>query len=155
MVRKMINLSSKAAKRFKRKWKDLEERSGDFWKIDIMMIGRIPMLLIVHEYTLFTIIRRKSAFQNLHSVANEILKSSPWYHGSKSLLLGKNGNRQLNGSINEIKRITAGLYSPDQINAMELAINQCIFSYLSTEKRDYLSPFEAVESYVKVETPWL
>ncbi|MFH2092288.1 MAG: hypothetical protein ABIJ31_07985 [Pseudomonadota bacterium] len=151
----MINLSNKAATRFKCKWKDLEERSGDFWRIDIMMIGRIPMLLIVHEYTLFTIVRRKLMFQNLNSVANEILKSSPWYHSSKSFSLGKNGNRQLNGSINEIKRITAGLYSPDQINAMEMSINQCIFSYLSTPKKDYLNPFEAVESYVKGKTPWL
>ena len=151
----MINLSNKAATRFKNNWKELEERSGDFWKVDIMMIGRIPMLLIVHEYTLFTIIRRKSTFQNLHSVASEILNSSPWYHGTKSLSLGKNGNRQLNGSVNEIKRITAGLYSPEQINAMEMSINQCIFSYLSTEKRDYLNPFEAVESYAKGKTPWL
>lgn len=151
----MINLSNKAAIRFKSKWKDLEERSEDCWKIDIMMIGRVSMLLIVHEYTLFTIIRRKSTFQNLHGIAGDILKSCPWYRGSQSLSLGKNGNRQLNGSINEIKWITAGLYSPDQINAMEMSINQCIFSYLSTEKRDYLNPFEAVESYIKGETPWL
>ena len=70
-----------------------------------MMIGRVPMLLIIHEYTLFTIIRRKSTFQNLHSVAGEILKSCPWYNCSKLLSFGKNGNRQLNGSINEIKRL--------------------------------------------------
>jgi hypothetical protein len=113
------------------------------------------MLLIVHEYTLFTIVRRKSTFQNIDSVANEIQKSCPWYHGTKLLSLGKNGNRQLNGSINEIKRLTTGLYSPEQINGMEMAINKCIFSYLSTEKRDYLNPFEAVESYVKGKTPWL
>jgi hypothetical protein len=148
----MINLSNKAATRFKIKWKKLEKRSGDLWKVDIMMIGRVPMLLIVHEYTLFTLIRRKSAFQNLHGIASDILKSCPWYRGSKLLSLGKNGNRQLNGSINEIKRITIGLYSPEQINAMEMAINQCIFSYLSTEKSNYSNPFEAVESYVKGET---
>lgn len=151
----MINLSNKTAIRFKSKWKELEERSGDFWKVDIMMIGRIPMLLIVHEYTLFTIVRRKSMFQNLESITSDILKSCPWYRGDKSFSLGKNGNRQLNGSINEIKRITADLYSPEQINAMEMSINQCIFSYLSTKKRDYLNPFEAVESYVKGKTPWL
>lgn len=151
----MINLSNKAATRFKVKWKDLEERSGDFWKVDIMMIGRVPMLLIVHEYTLFTIIRRKSTFQNLESITSDILKSCPWYHGSKSLSLGKNGNRQLNGSINEIKRMTVGLYSPEQINAMEMSINQCIFSYLSAEKNGYSNPFEAVESYVNGKTHWL
>jgi len=151
----MINLSNKAAIRFKAKWKDLEERSGDFWKVDIMMIGRVPMLLIVHEYTLFTIVRRKSTFKNLKNIANDILLSCPWYHGPKSLSFGKNVNRQLNGSINEIKRLTTGLYSPEQINAMEMSINQCIFSYLSTKKRDYLNPFEAVESYVKGKTHWI
>ncbi len=151
----MINLSNKAAIRFKTKWKDLEERSGDFWKVDIMMIGRVPMLLIVHEHTLFTIVRRKSTFNNLKSIANDILQSCPWYRGDKSLSFGKNGNRQLNGSINEIKRLTTGLYSPGQRNAMEMSINRCIFSYLSTERRDYLNPFEAVESYVKGKTPWL
>jgi len=109
----------------------------------------------VHEYTLFTIIRRKSTFQNLNSVAGEIIKSCPWYHGSKSPTIGKNGNRQLNGSINEIKRLTTGLFTSDRINAMEMAINQCIFSYLSTEKSGYSNPFEAVKSYVKGKTPWL
>lgn len=47
----MIDLSNKAAQRFGIKWKHLEERSGDFWKVDVVMIGRIPMLCIVHEYT--------------------------------------------------------------------------------------------------------
>ncbi len=53
-----------------------------------MMIGRVPMLLIVHEYTLFTIVRRKSTFQNLESITADILKSCPWYYGSKSLSHG-------------------------------------------------------------------
>ena len=69
--------------------------------------------------------------------------------------LGKNGNRKITGSINEMKRMTVGLYSPEQINAMEMAINQCLFSYLSADKNDYSTPFEAVETYVKGETPWL
>jgi hypothetical protein len=54
----MINLTKKAASRFNIKWHDLQQREGDFWKIDIVMIGRIPMLLVVHEYTLFTFVRR-------------------------------------------------------------------------------------------------
>lgn len=33
----MINLSNKAAKRFRINWKDLEERSGDFWKVDVVI----------------------------------------------------------------------------------------------------------------------
>ena len=151
----MINLSHKAAKRFRINWKDLEERSGDFWKIDVVMIERIPMLFITHEYTLFTLIRRKSHFRDLQAIANEVGNSCPWYRATKSLSLGKNGDRKLTGSINEMKRMTVGLYSPEQINAMEMFINQCLFSYLSSDKDNYSTPFESVESYVKGETPWL
>ena len=48
----MIDLSNKAAKGFRIKWNGREERSEDLWKVDAGMIGRVPMLLIVHEYTL-------------------------------------------------------------------------------------------------------
>lgn len=151
----MINLSIKAAKRYRINWKDLEERSGDFWKVDVVMFGRVPMLYIVHEYTMFTLVRRKSEFQVPSAIANEILIACPWYHGSQTLTLGKNGNRKLTGSITEMKRMTVGLYSPDQINATEMYINQCLFSYLSSGKHRYSTPFEAVESYVNGQTPWL
>ena len=151
----MINLSNKAAKRFHIIWKDFEERSGDFWKVDVVMLGRVPMLFIVHEYTLFTLVRRKSDFQDPQAIANDINNLCPWYKGKTSFSLGKNGNRKITGSINEMKRMTVGLYSAEQINAMEMALNQCLFSYLSAEKDDYSTPFEAVESYVKGETPWL
>ena len=151
----MINLSNKAAKRFRINWKDLEERSGDFWKVDVVMVGRVPMLFIVHEYTLFTLVRRKIQFRDPQAIANDVIKECPWYHDSKSPFLGKTGNRKLTGSINKMKRMTMGLYSPEQINGMEMAINQCIFSYLSAERNGYLTPFEAVERYVKGETPWL
>ena len=95
------------------------------------MTGRVPMLFIVHEYTLFTMVRRKSQFKDPLPILEEVLNLCPWYRGSKSFSLGKNGNRKLTGSINEMKRLTIGLYSPEQINAMEMAINQCLFSYLS------------------------
>ena len=151
----MINLSNKAAKRFGINWKDLEERSGDYWKVDAVMISRIPMLLIIHEYTLFTLVRRKSHFRDPLTIAEEIIQSCPWYRNPATPSLGKNGNRKLTGSITEMKRMTMGLYSPEQINAMEMSINQCLFSYLSTDRNGYSKPFEAVESYVKGRTPWL
>jgi hypothetical protein len=151
----MINLSNKAAKRFGIRWKDLEERSGDFWKIDVVMIERVPMLFIVHEYTLFTLVRRKSQFRDILAVTKEVIITCPWYRGPKTLTLGKNGNRRLAGSMNEMKRMTLGLFSPEQINAMEMAINQGLFSYLSVEREGYSTPFEAVEYYAKGQTPWL
>ena len=151
----MLDLSNKAAKKFQINWKDLEERSGDFWKVDVMMVTRVPMLLIVHEHTLFTLIRRKSQFRDLKELASDILRSCPWYQAIKSLSFGKNGNRKLTGSINEMKRMISDLYYPEQINAMEMSINQCLFSYLSSQKNQYTIPFEAVDSYVNGKTPWL
>ena len=155
MTKKMINLSNKAAKRFRINWKNLEERSGDFWKVDVVMAGRVPMLFLVHEYTLFTLVRTKAQFSDPQAIANEVINACPWYHDPKSNIIGKNGNRKLAGSINEMKRLTTGLYSPEQINSMEMTINHCLFSYLSADRKGYLTPFDAVESYLKGKTPWL
>jgi hypothetical protein len=78
----------------------------------------------------------------------------PWYRSPAKPSLGKIGNRKLTGSINEMKRMTLGLYSPGRISAMEMSINQCLFSYLSTDHERYRKPFDAVESYVKGQAPY-
>ena len=145
----MIVLSKKAASRFGLKWDDLLERSGDHWKVDIMMVGRVPMLLIVHVHTLFTLVRRKSDFKTVEGIGDEIRRCCPWYRHDGPVTVGKNSNRKLTGSIGEIKRNTWGLYSPEQINAMEMRINNCLFSYLSETPRNYGTPFEAVEKYMR------
>ena len=54
-----------------------------------------------------------------------------------------------------MKRVTWGLYSPEQINSIEMSINQTLFSYLSHGKGNYGNPFEAVENYAIGKTPWL
>ena len=54
-----------------------------------------------------------------------------------------------------MKRMTMGVYSPERINAMEMSINQSLFSYLSTDRNGYSKPFVAVESYIKGLRPWL
>jgi len=151
----MINLSVKAAKRFRIDWSDLEERSGDFWKVDVVMAGRTPMLLIVHEYTLFTLVRRKAVFRKTQGVAQEIKDRCPWYRYVGKPTIGKNANPRIVGSINEIKRLTRGRFSPDQTAAFEHSINTCIYSYLSKEKYGYGQPLEAVDQYIKGQMPWL
>ena len=151
----MINLSNKAAKRFRVKWSSLEERSGDFWKVDIQMLERVPMLFIVHEYTLFTLVRRKREFRDPLTIADEIRRACPWYRNVVEPTIGKNGNRKVTGSINQMMRMTWGFYSPEQINALEMYINNGLYSYLSTDKHGYGRPFQAVESYANGKTPWL
>ena len=151
----MINLSQKAAKRFGIKWTDLKERSGDFWKVDVEMIARVPLLFIVHEYTLFTLVRRKTHFKTPLDIAEEIRNCCPCYQCMGQSTIGKNGNKKLTGSINEMKRMTWGLYRPDQINAFEMSINNGLYSYLSKGKNSYGRPFDAVNEYRRGHISWL
>jgi hypothetical protein len=149
----MINLTKKAASRFNIQWNNLQQQEGDFWKIDIFMLGRIPMLLIVHEHTLFTLVRRKSEFKTINAVAEEILRCCPWYQYVGEISTGKNSNRRISGSINEMKRILEFVHSSEQINKMEMTLNNILFSYLSPKKDDYKTPFEAVELYLQGKLP--
>jgi hypothetical protein len=151
----MLNFSNKAAKRFRIKWSELEERSGDFWKVDVEMFERVPMLFIVHEYTLYTLVRRKSQLKTPQDIAAEIKRYCPWYRYAGRPTLGKNGNKRLVGSINQMRRETWAMCSPDEINAVEMHINNGLFSYIAVEKRDYGKPFEAVDNYIKGRMPWL
>ncbi|MFO8084122.1 MAG: hypothetical protein R6U27_07380 [Desulfobacterales bacterium] len=130
----MINLTKKAAGWFNIEWHNLQQRKGDFWKIDIFMMLRIPMLLIVHEYTLFTLVRRKSEFKSIDAVAKEILKHCPWYQYDGEISTGKNSDRRISGSFNEIKRILELLHTPVQINKMEMTINN-ILLFVSFRKK--------------------
>jgi len=151
----MINLSNKAAKRFNVRWSDLEERAGDYWKADVVMMGRIPMLLIVHELTLSTLVRRKSQFRSPLDIADEIWRSCPWFPREAPASLGKNGNRKIVGSINEMKRMLFGEYSPDDAAIVERSLNEGLYSYLSVEKYGYGRPVEAVKQYQDSQMPWL
>lgn len=145
----MLNFSKKAAERYHLNWNDLPERKGDFWKIDIAMIGRTPMILIIHEYTLFTLVRKKSDFKRIDDISNEIIHYCHWYKCQETVSLGKNTDKKLNGSINEIKTQTWFVDSPDSINTLEMRINGNLYSNLSDKKYNYGTPFEAVDLYVK------
>ena len=91
----MLNFSQKAAKRFRVRWAGLEERSGDYWKVDVAMFAHVPMLMIVHEYTLFTLIRRKAHFKTPLDIAEEIKQCCPWYRYVGLPTFGKNGNSRI------------------------------------------------------------
>ena len=95
----MISLSQKAANRFNIKWKGLPEHNGDFWKIDMLILDRFPVLLIVHEYTLYTLVRRKSDYHSLDQIARDIRELCPWYRYTGEVKPGKNNDRKLNDSI--------------------------------------------------------
>lgn len=86
------------------KWSDLEDRSGDYWKVQVEMFGHVPMLLIVHEYTLSTLVRRKQQCKTPLDIAAEIKQCCPWYRYVGQPTFGRNGNRQITGSINQMKR---------------------------------------------------
>lgn len=111
----MINLTKKAATRFNIRWQDLAECKRDFWKIDVFTISRVPMLLVVHEYTLFTLVRRKSEFKTIEAMAEEIRMASPWYQYEGEISVGKNFDCRITGSINEMKKVLSSFHSPEQI----------------------------------------
>lgn len=149
----MINLSKKAAERFNIKWVDLNEQSGDFWKIDIIMVSHYPVLFMIHELTLYTLVRRKKDFKTINDIANEIKSCCHWYKYTGEIILGKNTNRKLNGSITEIKRIIAGEYTSNFTEEIQDRINTCLFSYLSEEKYGYDRPIDVIEKYKRNQLP--
>lgn len=149
----MINLSKKAANRFNYRWTDLNEQKGDFWKIDIIMVSHYPVVLLIHEYTLFTLVRRKTKFKAIKNVTNEIRRCCPWYKHGKEVTIGKNSDKKLIGNINEMKRSTTGDYSTNFCLEIESTINNCLFSNLLAEKYKYGTPIEAVEKYVNGNWP--
>ena len=153
----MLDFTGRSAQRFNLQWKDLPERSGDHWKIEVEMFGRVPMLLIVHEQTLFTLVRRKSQFKTPEKLADEIRLCCSWYKYKGETTFGRNTERRLTGSITEMKRITRVMeFSPESTNAAEMAINQCPFSYLRDKKtKRFHNPFDAVICYENGEMPWL
>ena len=153
----MLDFTKRSAQRFNLQWQDLPERSGDHWKIEVEMFSRVPMLLIVHEQTLFTLIRRKSEFKTPEKLADEIRLCCKWYRNANETTFGRNNDRRLTGSITERKRMIRILeFSHESINRAEMAINQCPFSYLrDKETKRSLKPFDAVDYYVKGEMPWL
>ena len=152
----MINLTKKAADRFHIKWADLQEQSGDHWKIDMIMVSHYPVLLIVHEYTLYTLVRRKSEFKSIEHIVHEIKIKCPWYQCPDKIIAGKNSDRKLVGSMNEMKMATAGGYSMNFTEEIQERINNNWYSYLSEEKYNYGTPYEALEKYKKGEwPPWV
>jgi hypothetical protein len=151
----MLNFSQKATKRFRMQWSGLEERSGDFWKVDVAMFAHVPLLMIVHEYTLFTLIRPKSQFKTPQDIAAEIRRCCTWYRCDGQPTFGRNGNKRIIGSITQMKRETWQMFLPEQINAIEIYLNNNLYSYIAVGKRNYGKPFEAVEGYVSGCMPWL
>ncbi len=149
----MINLSKKAADRFRINWNSLNERKGDFWKIDITMIGKTPMLLLIHEYTLFTLVRKKIHFETIFDVASEIRLCCSWYKYQGPADAGRNTDRRLVGSINVVKIATLFYDSPKNINSIEMSINNNFYTFLGNKKGDYGVPFEAVDKYVNGDWP--
>ena len=149
----MFNLSKKAAGRYRLKWSDIEEKRGDRWKIDVIMVSRYPVIWIIHEYTLFTLVRNKKDFRTIQDIADEIIRCCSWYNYTGILDIGKNTDKKLNGNINEMKRITADHYSSSYLAEIQNRINTGIYSKLSTGKYSHVMPSEAVALYKKGEWP--
>ncbi len=145
----MIFLTQKAAKRFSTPWKECIDLSdeGEGWKVDVQMYFRTPLLIITHSKTLYTLVRRKRDIPTLAHLIQEIEEICPWFQFKEPHVIGKNANRQLSGSMNEMKWIidcNSVEYSKENyLEEMERQINSFIFSQIA-----YDTPTEAVQKSI-------
>jgi hypothetical protein len=99
----MIALTARAAKRWKVAHTSLPAVETGAWVVDLMKLGKGPLLvLLVHQETLFTLLRPASAVKTLAQVAAEIAVVQ---HGCAPAVapLYRNGNRRVTGSLTDMK----------------------------------------------------
>ena len=124
----MIALTTRAAKRWKVPHSSLPAVETGAWVVDLMKLGKGPLLvLIVHQETLFTLLRPAADVKTLAQVAAEIAKVQQGRAPAIAPLY-KNGNRGVTGSITDMKFQVRFLAQVDDLAEIERKINDCPFS---------------------------
>jgi len=129
----MIAVTARAAKRWKVPHASLPAVETGAWVVDLMKLGKGPgLVLIVHQETLFTLLRWASAVKTLAQVAAEIAAVQ---HGRMPAVtpLYKNGNRRVTGSITDMKFMMRCHAQFDDLAKIEDRINGSLFSVLGTD----------------------
>ena len=103
--------------------------------------------MIVHEKTLFTLVRRKADIKTVDAIAKEIERHCPWYAFPVEVSLGRNSDRRLSGSITEMRKFAWHMTSFDELPQLEYQINHGLFSYLAESKYGYGKPIDALAKY--------
>lgn len=101
----MINLTRKAADRFKVPYSELEAREGDFWRVDIVYVQRRKYLLCAHEVTLAVSLHQAARHRTLDSLFDALAERHPWYLGTRETGIMKGSNRRITGSMTDMKQM--------------------------------------------------
>jgi len=129
----MIALTTKAAKRWKLKYVELEAVETGAWVVDLLKLGRGPLLvLIVHQDSLFTLLRPFAEVKSLEHLGAEIARVWPGYRLDATAIC-RNGNRRVTGSITDMKHLIRVHVRFDDLSVVEEKINDCPFSAIGMD----------------------
>lgn len=141
----MLNLSAKAAKKFKISFSSLVSREGNYWRIDTVIISRKTWLLCTHEPTLFTLILRATNFKKLEDLLPEL---NHFGLTQETVTLGKGSNRKITGSMTDMKNMIWHM-DHDGTSVMEMItlINETPFSVIEMD-----SPTKRYQQWLEKKT---
>ena len=130
----MIAVTSKAAKRFKLTYRKLPPVDTGAWVVDLIKIARGPLLvLIVHQDSLFTLIRQSRDVKTIDDVAREIARVWPMPDPVESTIVSRNTNRHVTGSITDMKHLIRVWAKFEALPKVEAMINDTPFSAIGME----------------------
>ena len=126
-------LSSKAAKKLKRKGHPIKDFSPDIntWRIDCVYLVKRSIFIITNEKTLYTCISSyKSGFNGIIRKISSAMQCEIEINNIKYV---KHQNRSVVSSMNNMKNTIEKMdkYYPSENKAYEKLINQTPFKYLS------------------------
>jgi hypothetical protein len=129
----MIALTTKAAKRWKLKCAALSAVEAGAWVVDLLELDRgLLLVMIVHQDTLFTLLRPASEVKSLARVAEEISRVRPGEPVDPASVC-RNGNRRVTGTITDMKRMIRVWVRHWELSVVEEKINDTPFSAIGMD----------------------
>ncbi|MDD5310082.1 MAG: hypothetical protein PHU25_22420 [Deltaproteobacteria bacterium] len=142
----MITLTARAAKRWKVAHASLPPVETGAWVVDLMKLGKGPLLvLIVHQETLFSLLRPAAVVKTLDQVSGEITRVCPGRAPAVTPLY-RNGNRRVTGTITDMKYMIRVWALHWALPVVEEKINDTPFSAIGMDL-----PRERFERFLKGE----
>lgn len=130
----MIALTARAAKRFKLIHAQLPAVEDGAWVVDLVKLFRGPLLvLLVHQDSLFTLVRQAKEVKSLDSAARTVARVWPEIEQEDRTAVFKNGNRRVTGSINDMKHMIRVWTRFEPLPRVEFKINDTPFSAIGMD----------------------
>jgi hypothetical protein len=130
----MIALTARAAKRFKASHSKLPPIETGAWVVDLIKLFRGPQLvLIVHQDSLFTLVRKSDEVKTLADAVREIGRVWPEIEPADRAAVYKNGSRRVTGTINDMKHMLRVWTRFKTLPEAEFMINDTPFSAIGMD----------------------